>query len=63
MIHDGEAMEKRKELWQFIKKIDLKLYRKLRFLNLAGLTYLPGKIGNFITLKGYKLSKKIFKFN
>ncbi len=63
MINDKEALEKRKALWSYIKNIDRKLYRKLRFLNLAGLTYLPGKIGNFITLKGYKLSKKIFKFN
>ncbi len=63
MINNTEALEKRKELWCSIKVLDIKLYHKLRYLNLAGLTYLPGKIGNFITLKGYKLSKKIFKFN
>lgn len=63
MINDQEAMDKRKALWQSIKQMDSKLYRKLRYLNLAGLTYLPGKVGNFVTLKGYKISKKIFKFN
>ncbi len=63
MINDKEAMDKRKALWQSIKQMDSRLYRKLRYFNLAGLTYLPGKVGNFITLKGYKISKKIFKFN
>ncbi len=63
MINDKEAMDKRKALWQSIKQMDSRLYRKLRYFNLAGLTYLPGKVGNFITLKGYKISKRIFKFN
>lgn len=63
MKNDKESLDKRKELWQYIKKIDKKLYLKLRYLNLAGLTYLPFKLGNFITLNGYKISKKIIKFN
>ncbi len=58
-----EFLEKRKELWQFIKELNPKLYQKLRYQSVSGLTYLPTKVGNFITLKGYRIAKKIYKFN
>jgi glycosyltransferase involved in cell wall biosynthesis len=63
MKGDKESYNKRKELWQYIKGVDKNLAKKLRF-RLAGLTYiLPGKVGGYITLKGYKLAQKIYKFN
>ena len=64
MKGDDESYEKRKELWEYIKKIDKNLYTKLRLTKLSGATYLlPGKAGGYITLNGYKLAKKIYKFN
>jgi len=64
MKGDNESYKKRRDLWQYVKKIDKKLYSKLRFTKLSGITYmLPGKIGGFITLKIYKLAQKIYKFN
>lgn len=64
MIGDKEAFDKRKELWEYIKNTDIKLYRKLRINSLSGLTYiLKGKLGGLITLSGYRISKKIYKFN
>ena len=62
MINDDKSLVKRDELWQYIKNKDIKLYKELK-KNLAGLTYIPGKLGNFISLNGYKIAKKIFKFN
>lgn len=62
MINDDKSLAKRDELWQYIKDKDLKLYKELK-KNLAGLTYIPGKLGNFISLNGYRIAKKIFKFN
>lgn len=62
MINDENALKKRDELWNYIKNKDLKLYKELK-RSLAGLTYIPGKFGNFISLNGYKIAKKIFKFN
>ena len=64
MKGDDESFRKRKELWNYIKKIDKNLYVKLRLTKLSGATYLlPDKIGGYVTLKGYKLAKKIYKFN
>lgn len=64
MKGDDESYEKRKELWKYIKEIDKNLYMKLRLTKLSGATYiLPGKAGGYITLKGYKLAQKIYKFN
>ena len=62
MINDKESLNKRDELWDYIKNKDIKLYKELK-RNLSDLTYMPGKVGNFISLKGYKIAKKIFKFN
>lgn len=65
LLLDGskEALEKRDNLWNYIKDIDNKLYLKLRYSKMAGLTYLPTKIGRIITLTGYKIAKKVYKFN
>lgn len=63
MINTQEALEKRRQLWQDIKQRDRKLYRRLRFTTLSGLTYLPGSFGNFLTLKGYKMAKKTYQFS
>ncbi len=64
MKGDEESLIKRRSLWKYIKEIDENLYKKLRYTKLSGATYiLPGKIGSYITLKGYKIAKKIYKFN
>lgn len=64
MKGDEESYEKRKELWEYVKKVDKNLYKKLRLRTLAGATYsLPGKVGGYLTLKGYKVAQRIYKFN
>lgn len=60
---DAESYEKREELWNFVKEKNQKVYMKLKYCKLAGFTYLPTKMGSYITLKGYKLAQKIYKFN
>ncbi len=63
MKGDKESLEKREKLWEYVKKLDGSIYKKLKYCKLAGLTYLPTKVGSFITLKGYKIAQKIYKFN
>ena len=58
-----ENLEKKKELWQYIKKKDAKLYMKLRYGVLGNSMNLPGKGGRKITVEGYKLCQRFFKFN
>jgi glycosyltransferase involved in cell wall biosynthesis len=62
LIGTDEAMEKRKEMWRYIKSINTNLYAKLRYQTVGGLTYLPGKLGGKITVAGYRTAKKIYKF-
>lgn len=65
LIRSGteENLEKKKELWDYIRKKDSGLFRRLRFGILGGATNLPGRGGRKITVDGYKLCQKIFKFN
>lgn len=63
MKGDKESFSKRDELWEYVRKLNPHIYKKLKYFKLAGLTYLPTKFGNFISLKGYKLARKIYKFN
>lgn len=63
MIGTEEAMEKRKELWEYMRRRGNGLYRKLRFGTVSGFTYLPGKAGAALTLAGYRLAKRFYHFN
>lgn len=65
LIRSGteENLEKKKELWDYIKKKDSALFLRLRFGILGSATNLPGRGGRKITIDGYKLCQKIFKFN
>ncbi len=57
-----EALARRKQYWKDIYAKDKGLYRELRS-TVAGLTSLPGKGGRAIAIKGYRVTKKIFKYN
>ncbi|MBD5395164.1 MAG: glycosyltransferase family 2 protein [Lachnospiraceae bacterium] len=58
-----ENLQKKKELWDYIKKKDWILYRKLRFGLLGQCTNLPGKGGRKISVEGYKICRRFFNFN
>jgi len=62
LIGSPEALDKRAELWNYMKNNNSRLYRKLRYQTLSGLTYLPGKAGELLTITGYQAAKKIYKF-
>ena len=57
-----EAFEKKAELWQYLKNHDERVYNKCRH-SVAGACNLPGTLGHKITLWGYHVAQKIFKFN
>ncbi len=58
-----ENLEKKKELWQYLKEKDKKLYTWMRGGIMGGAMNLPGKGGRRISVDGYKICQKIFKFN
>lgn len=63
LIGDKDALQKREELWKYIKDYDIFLYRWLKYRTVSGLTYLPGKIGARLTIAGYHMAGKIYRFN
>ncbi len=58
-----ENLGKRKELWAYFKGKNFLLYRKLRYGFMCGYTNLPGRGGRRISIDGYKLCRRFFKFN
>ena len=57
-----EALEKRKQLWDDLKAHDGHLYRRCRFSVAEGCN-LPGWLGSKISIGGYRIAQKLFKFN
>ncbi|MBS7329414.1 MAG: glycosyltransferase family 2 protein [Lachnospiraceae bacterium] len=58
-----EALDKKTELWEYLKASDSYLYRKLRYGIMGNGMNLPGKGGRKISVEGYRLAQRFFKFN
>ena len=62
LINSQEAYSKRRQLWRGIKEENARLYFRLKYTTLSGLTYLPGKVGGMLTKSGYRAARKIYQF-
>ena len=60
---NAENLEKKKELWTYLKEKDPKTYKKLRYAILGFSMNLPGTVGRAIASGGYELARRIFGFN
>ena len=58
-----EHLEKKKELWEYLKNKDRALHRWMRNGIIGGTMNLPGKGGRKISVEAYHICQKIFKFN
>ncbi|MDE7016980.1 MAG: glycosyltransferase family 2 protein [Lachnospiraceae bacterium] len=65
LIRSGteESLAKKKALWENIKKKDILLYIRLRYGIMGNSMNLPGKGGRKISVEGYKICRRFFKFN
>ena len=65
LIRSGteENLEKKRELWNYIKQKDLRLFHHLRNGIMGGMMNLPGKGGRKISIAAYKISQKVVGFN
>ena len=65
LIRSGskENLDKKEELWEYLKAKDKKLYNQLRHGIMGEAMNLPGRCGRKISVEGYKIAQKIFKFN
>ena len=58
-----EKKKKKNDLWKYIRQKDLMIFLKLCYGLLGSCTNLPGKGGRKVTVEGYKLCQRFFKFN
>lgn len=59
---EKKAKKRHREIWADMKRDNPRLYYRLRYTKLSGLTNLPGKLGKKVTVDGYRIAKKIYKF-
>lgn len=62
-IGTDESINKKDDLWDYLKKGNEELYREVRRGVLASALHLPGRPGKAIVEAGYKAAQKIFGFN
>ena len=58
-----ENLEKKKELWEYLKEKDAKVYMKIRYGILGQTMNLPGKPGRRVSSLAYMVANRIFGFN
>lgn len=58
-----ENLEKKRELWRYLKKKDRRLYCRLRYGIMGRMMNLPGKGGRKVSEMSYKITQKFFGFN
>ena len=58
-----ENLEKKAELWQYLKNKDRLLYNWMRRGIMGSTMNLPGRGGRKISVDAYEICEKIFKFN
>ncbi len=65
LIRSGteENLDKKAELWSYLKAKDRRLFGWMRHGIMGSAMNLPGRSGRKISVGGYKICQKIFKFN
>lgn len=65
LIRSGtrENLEKKRELWKYLKEYDIRLFWHLRNGIMGQAMNLPGKGGRKISVAAYKISQKVVGFN
>ena len=58
-----ENLEKKRELWKYIKDKDIRLFHRLRHGIMGNTMNLPGKSGRKISIAAYRISQKVVGFN
>ncbi|MBR2045673.1 MAG: glycosyltransferase [Agathobacter sp.] len=58
-----ENLQKKRELWGYIKEKDIRLFHKLRNGILGNTMNLPGKGGRKISVAAYRIAQKVIGFN
>ena len=65
LIRSGteENLEKKRELWRYLREADLRLFHRLRNGIMGNTMNLPGRGGRRISIAAYKIAQKVVGFN
>lgn len=60
---EPENLEKKRELWKYLKKKDMKTFLRIRYGILGQTMNLPGKPGRKISSLAYSVARRLIGFN
>ena len=65
LIIDGspEKLGAKTELWEYLRTVDPKLHHKLKYRALSAFGCIPGYQGRKLSVKIYRMARRIYKFN
>lgn len=58
-----ESLGKRTQLWEFLRSVDSGLYHRMRYMAVSAFTTFPGYQGRRLSVRLYRLARRIYKFN
>ena len=58
-----EALGKKTQLWEYMRKADSGLYHKMKYRAVSAFTNIPGYQGRRLSVGLYRIARKIYKFN
>ena len=65
LIIDGspEALGKKTELWEYLRTVDKAIYHRMKYRSISAVGNIPGYQGRKLSVKLYRLARRIYKFN
>ncbi len=65
LIIDGtpQSLGKKTELWEYLRTVDADLYHKLKYRSLSIVGNFPGYQGRRLSVRIYRIVKRLYKFN
>ena len=65
LIIDGspEALGKKTELWEYLRTVDSGIYHKMKYRSISAVGNFPGYQGRKLSVRLYRLARRIYKFN
>lgn len=58
-----EHLKKKDELWRYLEERDPRAYKKVKGSFMGGWMTLPGRLGRKMSVGGYRIVQKLYKFN
>ena len=58
-----EALGKKTQLWEYLRSVDSGIFHRMKYAAVSTFTVFPGYQGRKLSVRLYRLARKIYKFN